>query len=328
LVLKHTQALDILIENRIHFNPEKTEEGAVKVLTYARAREKRAGLLLEQQVYDIAACSTYFGMDGLPDSLPDLLALEKEAPMRVLYDHILENCRNGDDLPLQCCIGLDEVRLCAPIPRPPKLICLGRNYRDHIEEQGAKAPEKPLLFSKASTAVINPGDPIVIPKGSTQVDFEGELAFIMGKTVKSPTEKEAEEAIFGYTCLNDVTEREAQFGEKQWFRGKSMDTFAQMGPWIVTSDEIGDPLDLRISTQVNSEVMQSESTSMLIFTPVDIIRFVARTITLEPGDVISTGTPGGVGVFRDPQIFLKDGDVVEVIVENIGTLSNPVESER
>lgn len=300
----------------------------MRVLTYARAREKRAGLLLEQHVYDIAACSTYFGMDELPESTLALLALSKEDRLRVLYDHILENCRNGDDLPLQCCIGLDEVRLCAPIPRPPKIICLGRNYRDHIEEQGAKPPEKPLLFSKASTAVINPGDPIVIPEGSTKVDFEGELAFIMGKRVKNPNKKEAEEAIFGYTCLNDVTEREAQFGEKQWFRGKSMDTFAPMGPWIVTSDEIGDPLQLRISTKVNSEVMQSESTSMLIFTPVDIIVFAAQTITLEPGDVISTGTPGGVGVFRDPQVFLKDGDTVEITVENVGTLSNPVESER
>ena len=300
----------------------------MRILTYSRAREKRAGLLVEQDVYDITACSTYFGMDELPASVLDLLSLDKEKPLRALYDRIQENRRDGDDLPLQCCIGIDEVRLCAPIPRPPKLICLGRNYRDHIEEQGAETPKKPLLFSKASTAVINPGDAIVIPKGSTQVDFEGELAFIMGKTVKNPTEKEAGEAVFGYTCLNDVTEREAQFGEKQWFRGKSMDTFAPMGPWIVTSDEIGDPLDLRISTQVNSEVMQSESTSMLIFTPVDIIRFIARTITLEPGDVISTGTPGGVGVFRDPQIFLKDGDVVEITVENIGTLSNPVESER
>ena len=168
----------------------------------------------------------------------------------------------------------------------------------------------------------------MIPKGSTKVDFEGELAFIMGRTVKNPTEKQAEEAIFGYTCLNDVTEREAQFGEKQWFRGKSMDTFAPMGPWVVTSDEIGNPLDLRISTKVNSEVMQSESTSMLIFTPVDIVVFAAKTITLEPGDVVSTGTPGGVGVFRDPQVFLKRGDTVEITIENIGTLHNPVDAEK
>lgn len=300
----------------------------MRLLTYARAREKRAGLLLEQQVYDISSCSIYFGMEEMPASILEILVHDKEEPLRQIYDHILENRRDGEDLPLQCCIGLDEVRLCAPIPRPRKIICLGRNYRDHIEEQNAKAPEKPLLFSKAPTAVIDPGESIVIPKGSTKVDFEGELAFIMGRTVKNPTEKQAEEAIFGYTCLNDVTEREAQFGEKQWFRGKSMDTFAPMGPWVVTSDEIGNPLDLRISTKVNSEVMQSESTSMLIFTPVDIVVFAAKTITLEPGDVVSTGTPGGVGVFRDPQVFLKRGDTVEITIENIGTLHNPVDAEK
>ena len=300
----------------------------MRLLTYARAREKRVGLLLEQQVYDIAACSEYFSMDKMPASALALLVEEKEEPLRALHDRILESRRNGENLPLQCSIGLDEVRLCAPIPRPPKIICLGRNYRDHIEEQDAETPEKPLLFSKAPSAVTDPGDPIVIPRGSTKVDFEGELAFVMGKTVKNPTAEEAEAAIFGYTCLNDVTEREAQFGEKQWFRGKSMDTFAPLGPWIVTSDEVGDPLDLRISTKVNSEVMQSESTSMLIFNPVDIIVFAAKVITLEPGDVISTGTPGGVGVFRDPQVFLKPGDVVEVTIENIGTLSNPVDAEK
>jgi 2-keto-4-pentenoate hydratase/2-oxohepta-3-ene-1,7-dioic acid hydratase in catechol pathway len=300
----------------------------VKLLTYARAREKKAGLVLEQHVYDIAACSTYFGMEGLPADVLDLLTHGKGDLLRSLHDRIVESMQKTDNLPLQCCLGLDEVRLCAPVPRPPKLICLGRNYRDHIEEQNAEPPAKPLLFAKASTAVTNPGDPIVIPAGSNKVDFEGELALIIGKTVKKPSREEAEAAIFGYTCLNDVTEREAQFGEKQWFRGKSMDTFAPMGPWIVTADEVGDPLDLRISTKVNSEVMQSESTGMLIFTPVDIIVFAAQTITLEPGDVISTGTPGGVGVFRDPQVFLKEGDVVEITIENIGTLSNPVESEK
>jgi 2-keto-4-pentenoate hydratase/2-oxohepta-3-ene-1,7-dioic acid hydratase in catechol pathway len=303
------------------------KEGAVRVLTYARARDRRAGLLVEDSVYDIAACSTYFRLGDLPPRVLDLLSLGKETALRELHDRILQSLRDGDHLPLQCCLGRDEVRLCAPIPRPPKIICLGRNYRDHIEEQKAKAPEKPLLFSKASSAVTGPEDPIVIPTRSTKIDFEGELAFVIGRRIKRPDSDEAQGAIFGYTCLNDVTDREAQFGEKQWFRGKSMDTFAPMGPWIVTADEVGDPLDLHITTKVNSEVMQSESTGMLIFTPVDILVFAAETMTLEPGDVISTGTPGGVGVFRDPQVFLKDGDVVEITVEKIGTLSNPVERE-
>jgi 2-keto-4-pentenoate hydratase/2-oxohepta-3-ene-1,7-dioic acid hydratase in catechol pathway len=300
----------------------------VRLLTYARAQEQRAGLLIEESVYDVAACSTYFRLEDLPATVLDLLDQEKHTALRKLHDRVMESRAQGEGLPIQCCAGLGEVRLCAPIPRPPKLICLGRNYRDHIEEQKAKAPEKPLLFSKASSVVTDPGAPIVIPGGSTKVDFEGELAFVMGRRVKNPGKSEAGEAIFGYTCMNDVTDREAQFGDKQWFRGKSMDTFAPLGPWIVTSDEIGDPLDLRITTKVNSEVMQSESTDKLIFTPVDIILFAARTMTLEPGDVIATGTPGGVGVFRDPQVFLKEGDVVEINVEKIGTLTNPVTSEQ
>jgi 2-keto-4-pentenoate hydratase/2-oxohepta-3-ene-1,7-dioic acid hydratase in catechol pathway len=300
----------------------------VKLLTYTRAREKRAGMMVGQDIYDIAACCTYFRLGELPETLLAILRRGEDAALNVLHDRILDNQGRGDKLPLQCCSGLGEVRLCAPIPRPPKLICLGRNYRDHIEEQGAKPPEKPLLFAKASTAVTDPGQPIIIPKGSTKIDFEGELALVIGRPLKNPGREEAGEAIFGYTCLNDVTDREAQFGDKQWFRGKSMDTFAPMGPWIVTSDEIGDALDLRLTTKVNSEIMQSESTDKLIFTPVDIICYAARTMTLEPGDVISTGTPGGVGVFRDPQVFLKEGDVVEISIEKIGTLSNPVESER
>jgi 2-keto-4-pentenoate hydratase/2-oxohepta-3-ene-1,7-dioic acid hydratase in catechol pathway len=325
LNLKHRNAVDILIENRTHFNPQIREE-PVRVLTYQRGKDRRAGLLVEDSVYDVEASSAYFGMERLPCTLSDLLGTGKDTVLRELNERIKAGRDSGDDLPLQCCFGLHEVKLRAPIPRPPKIICLGRNYRDHIEEQGAKAPEKPLLFAKASSAVIGPGDPIVIPAGSTQVDFEGEVALVIGRTVKKPGPEEAQAAIFGYTCLNDVTDREAQFGDKQWFRGKSMDTFAPMGPWIVTSDEIGDPLDMNLTTKVNSKVMQSESTGRLIFPPAEIIVFAGRTMTLESGDVISTGTPGGVGVFRDPQVFLEDGDVVEITVDKIGTLSNTVRS--
>jgi 2-keto-4-pentenoate hydratase/2-oxohepta-3-ene-1,7-dioic acid hydratase in catechol pathway len=210
---------------------------------------------------------------------------------------------------------------------PSKIVCLGRNYRDHAEEQGAKIPEAPLLFAKAPSAVIGPDQPIVIPKGSTKVDFEGEFALVIGKRASRADENQAAEAIFGYTILNDVSEREAQFREKQWFRAKSMDTFAPLGPCVTTTDEIGNPLDLSLTTKVNSDVMQSDSTKNLIFTPIDIVTFISRNITLEPGDVISTGTPGGVGVFRDPQVFLRAGDTVEITIDKIGTLSNPVVDE-
>lgn len=299
----------------------------MKALTYRRDELKRAGILLDETVYDVEACSSFLDMGPMRSDLLELLIEGRGGVLLELHRRLVESRQSGTELPRRCRVTLDEVTLCAPILRPPKLICLGRNYRDHIEEQGAKTPEAPLLFCKASTAVIGPGQPIVIPKGSKKVDYECELALVIGKRVKGIDETQAAEAIFGYTCLNDVTERGAQFSEKQWFRAKSMDTFAPLGPWIVTSDEIGDPLDLWITTKVNSEVRQSESTRMLIFTPSYIVSFVSKTMTLEPGDVISTGTPGGVGVFRDPPVFLKSGDTVEITVDKIGTLSNPVIGE-
>jgi 2-keto-4-pentenoate hydratase/2-oxohepta-3-ene-1,7-dioic acid hydratase in catechol pathway len=203
---------------------------------------------------------------------------------------------------------------------------VGLNYRDHAEEQGAKLPQVPLIFAKAPTAVIGPGMPIVIPAGSDRVDYEGELAFVVGKRLKHAGAEEARDGIFGYCCMNDVSEREIQ-KERVWMRAKSIDTFAPLGPWVVTADQIGDPLRLKLTTKLNSEVVQSGSTENLIFGPVDLIVFITKYITLEPGDVISTGTPSGVGVFREPPVFMKAGDVVEVTIEGIGTLSNPVVRE-
>ncbi len=296
----------------------------MKIVTYRRDTEKRLGLLIDQTVYDTEACASYLGVEAVPSDLLELLTLGKKGSLTDLHDKVRESIASNTEMPLRCWAVLEEVRLCAPVSKPGKIICLGRNYRDHAEEQGAKIPEAPLLFSKASTAVIDPGEPIVIPAGSTRVDYEGELAFVIGKRARSLDEAEATEAIFGYCCLNDVTEREAQFKEKQWFRAKSMDSFAPIGPCIVTGDEIGDPLGLRITTKVNSQIMQSDSTENLIFTPSYIVSFVTGTMTLEPGDIVSTGTPGGVGVFREPQVFLKEGDVVEITIDKIGTLVNPV----
>lgn len=296
----------------------------MKLLSYERDGEERAAILIDDVAYDVANCCSFFSLDPVPSTALELLARGKQQNLRDLDARLRAHGGSKGGLPLQCWAALGEARLLAPIPRPPKIICLGRNYRDHIEEQGAKPPEKPLLFSKASICVIGPDRKIVIPQGSVKVDYEGELAIIVGSKVKNVDEAKATSAIYGYTILNDVTEREVQFGEKQWFRGKSMDTFAPMGPWIVTADEIGDPLDLMLTTRVNSEVRQSESTGMLIFTPAFVVSYISRTMTLEPGDVISTGTPGGVGVFRDPPVFLKAGDLVEITIDKIGTLTNPV----
>ena len=299
----------------------------MKIVTYRRDTERRLGLLFDQTVYDAQACASYLKMEPMPLTLIELLASGKADTLGRLNAEVRKIRETSAEMPLQCWAALEEVRLCAPVARPSKIICLGRNYRDHAEEQGADLPEAPLLFSKASTAVVDPGAPIVIPAGSTRVDYEGELAFVIGKRVKQVDEAQAADAILGYTCMNDVSEREAQFKEKQWFRAKSMDSFAPMGPCIVTSDEVGDPLALGIETRLNSEVMQSDSTRNLIFTPTFVISFITRTMTLEPGDVVSTGTPGGVGVFREPQVFLADGDIVEITVDKIGTLSNPVVKE-
>jgi 2-keto-4-pentenoate hydratase/2-oxohepta-3-ene-1,7-dioic acid hydratase in catechol pathway len=324
LALKVTKTIDILIHSRSQFNPQNQGGKALKVLTYRRADENRAGILLEDTVYDIQTCCSFFNLEEVPCDLLALLCSGRGRWLEQLHGKLLESRQSRMDLPLRCWAVLDEVRICAPIARPPKLICLGRNYRDHIEEQSAKTPQWPLLFCKASTAVIGPGQPIVIPTGSRKVDYEGELALVVGARLKNAGKDQAAKAIFGYTCLNDVTEREAQFSEKQWYRAKSMDTFAPLGPWIVTSDEIQDPLNLGITTKVNSEIRQSESTAQLIFTPPFLMSFISRTMTLEPGDVISTGTPGGVGVFRDPPVFLKAGDTVEITIDRIGTLFNPV----
>lgn len=299
----------------------------MRVVTYSRGAEERAGLVIDGTVFDIEACSSFVKGETLPSRVLDILASGKAAGLAELHMKLSEAKRGETELPLRCWAALDEVRLCAPIPRPPKVICLGLNYRDHAEEQNAKIPDVPLIFAKAPTAVASPGQPIVIPGGSTQVDYEGELAFIIARRVRRATKDEARHAIFGYCCMNDVTEREIQRRERIWFRAKSMDTFAPLGPWIVTADEITNPLDLAITTALNGRIVQSSSTKHLIFTPEDIVVFVTSSISLEPGDVISTGTPGGVGVFRKPQVFLKDGDHVEITISRIGTLSNPVRAE-
>jgi len=219
---------------------------------------------------------------------------------------------------------LSEFRFLPPVKRPGKIICLGLNYRDHAEETKSEIPKHPLIFAKAPTAVIAHEENIVYPEIVKQLDYEAELAFVIGKTGKKIKKEEAPEYVGGYTIMNDVSARDIQFGDGQWFRGKSFDTFAPLGPWVVTPDEIGDPENLRISLRLNGEVMQDSSTSNLIFGIAEIIEFISEAMTLEVGDVISTGTPGGVGFARDPPRLLQRGDVVEVEIEKIGVLRNKV----
>jgi 2-keto-4-pentenoate hydratase/2-oxohepta-3-ene-1,7-dioic acid hydratase in catechol pathway len=300
----------------------------LKLVTYERGG-CRAGLLINERIYDIENTASFLHLEGgYPSDLIDIIASRGLGDLKTLARRIKELDKGGEDLPLQCWASVEEVQFHAPVPRPGKIICLGLNYKDHAKEQDAKIPDKPLLFVKASTSTIGHGQAIVIPEGSSKVDFEAEFAFVIGREIRDADAALAQDAIFGYTCMNDVTEREMQQSERQWFRGKSPDTFAPMGPCIVTADELSNVSSLSVSSKLNGELMQLSSTSNLIFTPAEIIKFITRTMTLEPGDVISTGTPGGVGVFREPPVFMKDGDVIEVIIEGIGTLSNPVEAKR
>ena len=210
-------------------------------------------------------------------------------------------------------IPLVEVRLLAP-SRPTKIVALGLNYRDHAREVGLKLPEEPLLFMKPSTAVIGPGDPIMTPPISQRVDYEGELGVVIRKRTKGISENEADDVIAGYICFNDVTARDLQYKDKQWTRAKSFDTFAPMGPYLVTGL---DPSNLALKTELNGTVVQSTSTSQLIFPVRRIVSFISQVMTLLPGDVIATGTTSGIGP-------MKPGDEVTITIEGIGSLSNPV----
>ena len=217
-----------------------------------------------------------------------------------------------------------DVRLGCPVARPSKIICLGINYATHGAEGGFKAPERPILFAKTPNTLNGPFDPIVLPRSSGQVDWEVELAVIIGREAKRVRRAQAFACIAGYAVMNDVSARQAQFADPQWFRGKSFDTFAPLGPALVTADEIGDAGDLALSAAVDGVVMQQDSTRHLIFDVPTIIEFISEDITLLPGDIIATGTPSGVGIFRNPPLTLQPGSVVECRIGKIGAIRNTI----
>lgn len=224
-------------------------------------------------------------------------------------------------------LALDAVKVLAPVPRPPKLICVGLNYRDHALETGLKIPDRPTIFSKFPSTVIGPGDPIVLPKNSTQPDYEAEFAFVIGKGGRHIPASDWARHVFGYTIMNDVSARDFQMATSQWLIGKTFDTFAPMGPHLVSADEIADPHALDILLQVNGETLQTSNTRELIFKIPELVAYLSSVVTLEPGDVVSTGTPSGVGFARKPPRYLKPGDHVVISIEGIGELTNPVAAE-
>ncbi|WP_436907726.1 fumarylacetoacetate hydrolase family protein [Halosimplex marinum] len=258
------------------------------------------------------------------DEIVPLAGLREEVTYQQLTDPgFLRVVEDAVEAAADSAVPAAEADLLAPVPRPGKIVCVGLNYHDHAEEQDEEVPERPLLFGKAGTAVTNPGDPIVHPPELDEVDYEVELGVVIGRTAKDVSAADARDYVAGYTVVNDVSGRDAQFEDGQFFRGKSYDTFAPMGPTLVPDEHI-DPGALDVATRVSGETLQDSNTEEFIFGVEEVVEYISGCTTLRPGDVISTGTPGGVGVFREPQQLLEPGDTVEVEVEGIGALTNHV----
>lgn len=224
--------------------------------------------------------------------------------------------------------SIDSLDILPPIPRPGKFICVGLNYKDHCEEQNLEPPSTPVIFAKFANAVCGHKAVVRRPRVTSKLDFEGELGVVIGKQAKRVNADQALKHVFGYMIVNDISARDIQKNDGQWLRAKSMDGFAPTGPCVVTSDEIPDPQQLALRTTVNGAVMQESHTSRMIFPVAELIEFISQGITLEPGDIISTGTPSGVGVWRKPPVFLQPGDVVRIEIENIGVLETTIAEDE
>ncbi len=285
----------------------------MRLATYDRKGQAGIGIVADQQIFAIQGNEMPATMLELIQGGDDTLEKLKAAQAR------------GDFRS----VAMSDVELNAPIVNPGKIMAIGHNYMDHIREQNAPVPAYPIVFAKYPTSIIGPGATITWDESLTQqVDIEAELCVVIGKPARKVDKARALEHVFGYTVLNDVSARDLQFGDKQWVRGKSLDTFCPLGPVIVTADEIQDPQALHLSSKINDFVMQDSSTKEMIFSVRYLIAFLSKAFTLEPGDLIATGTPNGVGNFRNPKIFLKDGDVVTIEVEKIGKLVNPAQVNK
>jgi 2-keto-4-pentenoate hydratase/2-oxohepta-3-ene-1,7-dioic acid hydratase in catechol pathway len=284
----------------------------MKLVTFTHGGKARIGAVMAEDVVDVS---------GQGRNVPsDMLAfLEQGAPA---LEQAREACAAGRER-----LALADVQLEAPIRRPPKILAVGLNYRDHIEETGRPMPQVPMIFNKQSTAVIGPGAAIWRPKDSVELDYEGELGVVIGKRCRRVPKDKAATVIAGYTIVNDVSVRDWQARSATTTMGKSWDTHCPMGPYIVTTDEVPDPHRLDLKTWVNGELRQNSNTKHLIFNCFDIVEHLSTAFTLEPGDVIATGTPSGVILGMDPKIWLKPGDVVRIAIDQLGVLENPVVDE-
>ena len=305
----------------------------MKLVTYVHQGTNRLGTISDSQVIDLALAWDAYrkGPDatadqqvGFPDEMSALLQSDDATWQLVRrVTAWAEALPDSARAPLRQ--PLDQVRLAPPLSNPSKIICVGLNYHDHCLEQNIKVPDRPILFAKFPSSIIGPGGEITWPPDASQkVDYEAELAVVIGREGRHIPADQAYEYVAGYTIVNDVSARDAQFADKQWIRGKSFDTFCPMGPYLLTADELPDPHTLDIRCWVNGELRQESNTRELIFKVHDLLAYISKTSTLMPGDLLVTGTPGGVGVFRDPQVFLKTGDLVEIEIDKLGRLSNRV----
>ena len=311
----------------------------MKLLSMKLDGRDRAGIVIGNEVLDVSGLCEIIGQRGeWIETDSDLAAYRRiDAAYRDALDlftryddwlhRIVRRLNSDSTVSFQCReLGvlrpLDQVKLNPPVLAPGKILAVGLNYAAHAAEQNAKPPEFPLIFSKNVTALIGPEDKILLPRISDKIDYEAELAVVIGKEAKSVTAERALDYVAGYTIMNDVSARDLQRSERQWARAKGLDTFAPCGPWLATKDEVPDPHSLEVELRVNGELRQSSNTNDLIFNIPQIIEFVSQDLTLKPGDIISTGTPSGVGVYMEPPVFLKAGDRIEVTIAGIGTLRN------
>ncbi len=304
----------------------------MQLLTYQWGGGARFGVLAGDRIIDVERASTYFSSlraeirpigNRIEDFFDNIDALS--ASLKAVVD-LFDKTK---DLQRELSVARDEVKLLPPIPRPPKIVCVARNYAEHAKEAGLQISPIPILFARFSATLVADGAPIVVPTVSEQVDWEGELAIIIGKATNSKrvSKAEAMDYVFGYAIFNDVSVRDYQFRVSQYTGGKNFRASGPFGPTIVTKDEIADPHNLQITTTLNGQVMQSANTSDMIYDIPTIIEHISDFVDLEPGDLIPTGTPAGVGFKRNPPLFLKDGDTITVDIPGLGILTNPVVGE-
>lgn len=306
----------------------------MKLTTFNQNGTSRLGVLHGEQVIDLPSAfeayqqTTAVGDEFISAFPTDMMAyLEGGSKAHQAVSQLAAWAREAvsEDKSSALVRPLSDIRFSPIIEQPSKIICIGLNYADHCREQNFEIPTSILLFSKFPTSITGPGGDISWPEEvSQQVDYEAELGVVIGRTAKDIAPEDAYDCIAGYTIVNDVSARDVQFSDEQWVRGKSFDSFCPIGPYLVTTDEINDPHQLDIRCWVNGELVQDSNTDQMIFKIPETIAFITKTCTLLPGDIICTGTPNGVGVSREPQLFLKPGDTVEIEIENLGRLSNPV----